>query len=94
MKINLAWDSFIVLSVRDILLMRILSRSIKVRKCIGGGTHVPFIPDFPSAPGRPANAANGRLKQLDQGVYTQKDAEEAIGLRTDRGAVSEKMDIR
>ena len=38
--------------------------------------------------------ADGRLKQLDQGVYTQKDAEAAIGLRTDRGAVSEKMDVR
>jgi hypothetical protein len=38
--------------------------------------------------------ADGRVKQLDQVPYTQKDAEAAIGLRTDRGAVSEKMDVR
>jgi bud site selection protein 20 len=35
-----------------------------------------------------------RLKQLDAGIYTQKDAEMAIGLRTDRGPVPEKMDVR
>ena len=35
-----------------------------------------------------------RLKQLDQGIYTQKDAEAAIGLTTDRGPVAEKMDVR
>jgi hypothetical protein len=35
-----------------------------------------------------------RLKQLDQEVYTQKDAEAAIGLTTDRGPVPEKMDVQ
>jgi len=35
-----------------------------------------------------------RLKQLDAGIYTQKDAEEAIGLTTDKGIIAEKMDIR
>jgi hypothetical protein len=35
-----------------------------------------------------------RLKQLDAGIYTQKDAEAAIGLSTDRGPIPEKMDIR
>lgn len=35
-----------------------------------------------------------RLKQLNAGIYTQKDAEAAIGLRTDRGPVPEKMDVQ
>jgi bud site selection protein 20 len=36
-----------------------------------------------------------RLKRLDQGIYTQKDAEAAIGLSTDNtGLVLDRMDVR
>ena len=39
--------------------------------------------------------ADGRLKQLDEAVYTQKDAEAAIGLSTDGGEVKgAMMDLR
>jgi bud site selection protein 20 len=42
----------------------------------------------------PRARLTSRLKQLDHGIYTQKDAEAAIGLSTDRGPVTEKMDVR
>lgn len=36
----------------------------------------------------------GRLKQLDEGAFTQKEAEAAIGLSTDKGEVKQSMDSR
>jgi bud site selection protein 20 len=35
-----------------------------------------------------------RLKQLDEGAYTQKEAEAAIGLSTDKGEVKQSTDLR
>lgn len=37
--------------------------------------------------------AERRIKQLSQEIYTQKDAEAAIGLTTDKGPKPEKMDL-
>jgi len=59
--------------------MRPRSPNIAAQRFTNGGRHTSeFGPD-------------GRLKQLDQGLYTQKDAEAAIGLSTDRGEVKGAM---
>jgi bud site selection protein 20 len=41
-----------------------------------------------------SGAHQGRLKQLDEGAFTQKEAEAAIGLSTDKGEVKQSMDSR
>jgi hypothetical protein len=39
-------------------------------------------------------ADRGRLKQLGEGAYTQKEAEAAVGLSTDKGEIKQPMDLR
>ena len=82
MRISLVLGYGIAWNVQDGSSMKALSPNTNLQRFINEG----LLSQWP--------ALICRLKQLDQGIYTQKDAEAAIGLSTDRGTVTEKMDTR